>query len=289
MEVLSTRAEWRAATDAARAASHRVGFVPTMGALHLGHRSLFDAARERCDVVAASIFVNPIQFGDACDLEHYPRTLADDLAMCEAAGCDLVFTPSVTEIYPSFPELPATTITTGGVALGYEGADRPGHFDGMATVVELLFNLTGPCTSFFGEKDFQQLCVVRQMVRDLAIQVDVVGCPTVREPDGLALSSRNVQLSRDGHRVALSLHRALCVGAEAAEVGRTVDEIASAMARVVEAESGARLFYAAVVDPLTMVVPVDADPGDEVRLLLAAEVEGVRLLDNAGAVLGPAS
>jgi pantoate--beta-alanine ligase len=258
-----------------------------MGALHRGHQSLIEAARASCDTVAASIFVNPIQFGDVSDLERYPRTLDEDLALLAETGCDLAFVPSVVEIYPGAPAPPATSLSVGGVALGYEGSDRPGHFDGMATVVALLLNLTRSTHAFFGEKDFQQLCVVRQMVRDLAIDVAIVGCPTVREPDGLAMSSRNVQLSATGRRQALALSGALSAGCAAAGASARVDDLSGAMAAVIEAQEGIELSYAAVVDPDTMARPVDASPGDEVRLLVAAIVEGVRLLDNAGATLGP--
>jgi pantoate--beta-alanine ligase len=287
VDVLSGREAWRASTHAARRSGGRLGFVPTMGALHAGHRSLVDAARASCETVAASIFVNPLQFGDAGDLAGYPRSLDDDLALLEEAGCDLVFAPSVEEIYPGFPQLPATAVSVGGVALGFEGSDRPGHFDGMATVVALLFNLTGPCRSFFGEKDFQQLCVIRQLVRDLAMGVEVVGCPTVREAEGLALSSRNQRLTGEGRLAARSLSRALCLGVEAAADGRALAEVEAAMAGVVEAEDGVELFYAAAADPMLMTRPLEPRPGDELRLLIAAEVEGIRLLDNAPARFGP--
>jgi pantoate--beta-alanine ligase len=286
VEVLTGREAWRRSTDAARRSGARLGFVPTMGALHAGHRSLVDAARVDCDAVGASIFVNPLQFGDAGDLAGYPRSLADDLALLEQAGCDLVFAPSVDEIYPGFPQLPATTVSVGGVALGFEGSDRPGHFDGMATVVALLFNLTGPCRAYFGEKDFQQLCVIRQLVRDLAMGVEVVGCPTVREDEGLALSSRNQRLSVEGRLAARSLSRALCLGVDAAAAGRPLAEVEAAMAGAIRATGGVELFYAAAVDPLLMTRPAAPEAGDDLRLLVAAEVEGIRLLDNAPARFG---
>jgi pantoate--beta-alanine ligase len=284
VEVITTRAAWRAATDGARLAGRQIGFVPTMGALHPGHGSLIELARQRCGTVAVSIFVNPIQFGDAGDLERYPRPLSADLELLEAAGCDLVFTPEVTEIYPDFPEPIATSVTAGGVALGYEGAERPGHFDGMATVVALLFDLTGPSTAFFGEKDFQQLCVVRQMVEDLAMPVEVVGCPTVREADGLAMSSRNAQLSSRGRRSALVLHRALAAGAGALDEGEAAEAVTARMAELIGAEPGVELSYAAVVDPRTMTPPSEPLPGQELRLLVAAVVEGIRLIDNQAAL-----
>jgi pantoate--beta-alanine ligase len=286
MQLIEGRAEWRAACERARRDGASLGLVPTMGALHRGHRSLVERAVGECDVAAASIFVNPIQFGDAGDLERYPRTLSADLELLERAGCDLVFAPSVNEMYPEFPSLPSTTVHAGGRALGFEGADRPGHFDGVATVVLLLLNLTTPERAYFGEKDYQQLCVVRQMVADLGLGVSIVGCPIIREEDGLALSSRNVRLSSTGHEAALSLRRALRVGEELLGDQRSVTEVDLAMGREIEAQDGAALFYAAVVDPTTLERPTQPALGDTLRLLVAADVEGVRLIDNAGATFG---
>ena len=194
MRVIETRAAWRSACDEQRDASGCLGLVPTMGALHPGHLSLVAAARERCDAVAATIFVNPLQFGDPSDLERYPRPREADLELLEAAGCDLVFAPSVSEMYPRHPEPPTTSVVAAGAALGFEGGDRPGHFDGVVTVLTMLFSLSGRCCAFMGEKDFQQVAVTRQLVRDLELDVEVVGCPTVREADGLAMSSRNQRL-----------------------------------------------------------------------------------------------
>jgi len=286
MQLIEDRAEWRAACDGARRAEKSLGLVPTMGALHRGHRSLVVRAADECDQVAASIFVNPIQFGDASDLERYPRTLAADLELLEGAGCDLVFAPSVTEMYPEFPALPTTSVRAGGLALGFEGSDRPGHFDGVATVVLLLLNLTMPDEAYFGEKDFQQVCVVRQMVEDLGLPTRIVGCPIVREEDGLALSSRNARLSPEGRHAALSLVRALHAGAARSEAGAGLDEIEAAMTSTVRAQEGAALFYAAAVDPTTLERPRALASGQELRLLVAADVEGVRLIDNTGVTLG---
>src|SRR5271163_4894261 len=212
VQVVETAAGCREALQQARGAGHSVGLVPTMGALHAGHVSLMARARAECDTVAVSIFVNPLQFGDPDDVAHYPRTLQRDLAVCAKAGVDVVFVPSVTEMYPSWPEPVATTVSVRGVSEGWEGASRPGHFDGVATVVAKLLSIAGPCRAYFGEKDYQQLAVVRQMSADLALPVTVVGCPIVREPDGLALSSRNVRLSPEEHRAAAVLSRALAAG-----------------------------------------------------------------------------
>ena len=206
VEVVESVAACRDLLDRARAAGRVVGLVPTMGALHHGHTSLLDRARAECDVVAVSIFVNPLQFGDAEDIARYPRTLERDLRVCAASGADVVFVPSVDEMYPSWPDAPSTTVTVRGVSEAWEGASRPGHFDGVATVVAKLFAMAGPCRAYFGLKDFQQLAVVRRMARELSLPVEVVGCPIVREPDGLALSSRNVRLSASERR---GRHRAL--------------------------------------------------------------------------------
>ncbi|MES1239651.1 MAG: pantoate--beta-alanine ligase, partial [Chloroflexota bacterium] len=187
--MLRTRAELRAAlADAPRP----IGLVPTMGWLHEGHRSLMQRAHADNRTTVVTIFVNPRQFGDPADLEKYPRSEARDLAMCTEAGVGIVFAPGVEEVYPPGFD---TTVSVGAIARPLEGAARPGHFDGVATVVSILFNLVGAERAYFGQKDAQQLLVIRQMARDLAIATEVIGCPTVREPDGLAMSSRNVHLS----------------------------------------------------------------------------------------------
>jgi pantoate--beta-alanine ligase len=253
-----------------------------MGALHEGHVSLVTAAVAACDRVAATIFVNPLQFGDASDLEHYPRTLESDLSMLEAAGCDLVFTPSIEEIDPGVPTPVATSVTVTGAAEGLEGAGRPGHFDGVATVVTLLFSLTGPAKAFFGEKDFQQVAVVRQVVRDLGLWIEVVACPTLRDTDGLALSSRNRRLTPEGRRAARVLHAALRAGAESIRAGSEPAVSAVAMKEHLASEPMATVSYAEVVDPISLQPTERRVPGASLRLLVAAEIGGVRLIDNLG-------
>ena len=195
--VLATVAEYAATLDALRAAGRTVGLVPTMGALHAGHRSLIRRAAEECDVVAVSIFVNPTQFGDASDLANYPRTLESDLDVVSSAGGSLVFAPTVTEMYPEPPGSSPATVAVPAFSGLWEGASRPGHFDGVATVVVKLLSATGRCRAYFGEKDFQQLAMVTTVARQLLLPAEVVGCRTVRDTDGLALSSRNVRLSPD--------------------------------------------------------------------------------------------
>jgi pantoate--beta-alanine ligase len=285
MHVVETRSACSDALEQARAAGRTVGLVPTMGALHAGHVSLIARARAECDVVAVTIFVNPLQFGDPADIAAYPRTLGHDLAVCAEAGADLVFAPAVREMYPSWPAPPATTVSVRGVSDAWEGASRPGHFDGVATVVAALFSVAGRCRAYFGLKDFQQLAVVRQLTDDLALPVEVVGCPIVREPDGLALSSRNVRLAPAERAAATVLSRALTAGRAAlAEGERTPRAIERAMRAVVGTEPLVDLDYAAVVDARTLVEPeVVVDPAG-VRLLVAARVGPVRLIDNLAAV-----
>lgn len=275
MIVTSRIAEARAQTADARAAGRSVGFVPTMGALHEGHLSLVRRARRENEVCVVSIFVNPTQFGPGEDLEAYPRPVADDIRACEQEGVDLVFNPDAAEIYPRPPE---TTIRVGALAEPMEGRYRPGHLEGVCLVVAKLLNVVGPCRAYFGEKDAQQLRVVRRMVEDLCFPVEVVGCPTVREADGLALSSRNTYLSGDERGRALCLHRALAAVREAVEAGelevRKLRDLGLA-----ELERGG----ADAVDYLELVHPESLEPVDEVRgevlVCGAIRVGGTRLID----------
>jgi pantoate--beta-alanine ligase len=284
MDVVETAAGCRALLDAARAVGRTVGLVPTMGALHQGHISLITRAAKECDVVAVSIFVNPLQFGDPEDIAKYPRTLERDLADCAEAGAHVVFAPTIPEMYPSWPDAPATTVTVGGVSDKWEGASRPGHFDGVATVVAKLFAITGPCRAYFGLKDFQQLAVVRRMASDLCIPVDIVGCRTVREPDGLALSSRNVRLSDTERVAARTLSMALAAGRDAIAAGeRDGAAIHTAMRAVADHEPLVDLDYAVAVDAKTLEEVATVDDPETVRLLIAATVGPVRLIDNSAA------
>jgi len=268
--------------DRERAAGRTVGLVPTMGALHPGHASLIARSAAECDITVVTIFVNPLQFGVGEDLSRYPRDLAADLDLSAKAGAHLVFAPPEQEMFPGGRS--ATTVAVAGLAEGLEGASRPGHFDGVATVVARLFNLAGPARAYFGEKDFQQLAVVRRMVADLAFPVEVVACRTIREADGVAWSSRNAYLSAEERTAAKVLVTALDAGTEAIVGGHEhhAKEIRRLMARTVAAEPLALLDYAEVVDPDTL-APLDiVAPGAEVRLLVAAWVGGTRLIDNVG-------
>ena len=230
-QVVDTIAGFRKALDAERAAGRTVGLVPTMGALHDGHASLIDAAARACDVVAVTVFVNPLQFGPHEDLSKYPRPFGADVALASAHGASYVFAPAVEEMYPGGV---LTSVTVAEVSEGMEGAARPGHFDGVTTVVAKLFNAAGPCTAFFGEKDWQQLQVVRRMTADLSFPVEVIGCATVRAADGLALSSRNVYLDAGNRSAAPVLYSALTAAAALAESGeRDLRILRAAIERVV--------------------------------------------------------
>jgi pantoate--beta-alanine ligase len=253
----------------------RIAFVPTMGALHDGHLTLVARAKELAERVVVSIFVNPLQFNDATDLKRYPRDEAGDLAKLEAAGCDLAWVPSPSDIYrDGF----ATTISVAGVSERWEGEHRPGHFDGVATVVARLFNEVVPSVALFGEKDFQQLAVIRRMAGDLGLCDNIVGVPTVREPDGLALSSRNAHLSPDERAQAVVLPQALEVARDSIRAGETV---AIALQEVKQALVDAgflRVDYVALVDAATL-EPLDRAEG-EMRLIAAAVIGSTRLIDN---------
>ncbi|MGW0191945.1 pantoate--beta-alanine ligase [Nonomuraea sp. NPDC003201] len=258
-----------------------VALVPTMGALHEGHRSLIRQARVRADQVVVSIFVNPLQFGPSEDFSRYPRTFDADLDVCRAEGVDVVFHPDAAEMYASDRQV---SVSAGHMGSIVEGAFRPGHFDGVLTVVLKLFNLVQPDLAVFGQKDAQQLALIRRMVADLDLPIEILGAPTVREPDGLALSSRNRYLSDDDRQVALALSRALRAGAA---------ELTPARVRTVAQEvldaAGPRLTtdYLALVDPATF-VEVDESYAGMAVLAVAATVGTTRLIDNVTLTLNPA-
>ena len=265
----------REAVAAWRRAGDRIALVPTMGALHAGHLALVDEGRRRAERVVTSIFVNPTQFGPGEDLAAYPRREASDAALLDKAGCDLLWAPDVAAMYP--PGF-ATSIRVAGITERWDGAARPGHFDGVATVVAKLFNQVRPDVALFGEKDFQQLGVVRRMAADLDMAVEIVAVPTQREDDGLALSSRNAYLDADERQAARALPRAL--GEAAATLARGGDAAAAlalAERRLAEAGFGS-VDYLALVDPETL-APV-ADAIRPVRLLAAARLGRTRLIDN---------
>ena len=276
MREVASSAELRAATDAARASGAGVGFVPTMGALHAGHRALLARARAENDLVVASVFVNPLQFGPAEDLASYPRDREADLAVLTAERTDLAFLPAEGEVWPAPPEV---RLQVGALADRLEGLVRPGHLDGVATVVAKLLHLVGPSRAYFGQKDAQQLAVVRRMVEDLAFPNEIVACPTVREPDGLAVSSRNAYLSASERERATALYRALSAARAAFQAGQRDPAAVEAAARdLLEDAPGVEPDYMALVDPATFEPAKQAEAGQV--LATAARVGRTRLIDN---------
>jgi pantoate--beta-alanine ligase len=276
MLVLQTIADARSACARIRLAGKTLGLVPTMGALHEGHLSLVHAAQATCDAVAVSIFVNPTQFGPKEDFASYPRNLEEDCRTLEAAGVDLVFTPSVQEMYPSGA---STFVEVGGLSDRLDGASRPGHFRGVATVVAKLFNVFIPEHAFFGQKDAAQVAVLRKMVRDLQFPVQLNVCPTVREPDGLALSSRNQNLSEEQRRQALVLSRALIAVQQEVQRGEhDSTKLLAAALHIFEGEPAVQVDYCRIVDPATLVDIPDVRQGALVAV--AARVGTTRLIDN---------
>lgn len=277
-----TAAEFRRACDAVRAGGATLGLVPTMGALHAGHLALVDAALERGTTVAVTIFVNPTQFGPNEDFSRYPRTLERDVELCRAHGVELVFAPSEREMYP---EGERTRVQVSGLTEGLCGPKRPGHFEGVATIVTKLFAVAGPCVAFFGRKDYQQLKVVERLARDLLLPVEVVGRLTVRDTDGLALSSRNTYLSADERGRARALPRALSAAVRAFERG---ERSAGALRGPVEqalVEAGLRVDYVELAGADTLErIADDARVADRAVLAVAAFVGTTRLIDNV--VLG---
>ena len=262
---------------AARTAEPRpVELVPTMGALHAGHLSLLERARAAPGATWMTLFVNPFQFGPTEDLAEYPQPIERDLALADEAGVDLVFQPTRQMLYPADF---ATYVDPTGPAQRWEGESRPGHFRGVATVVTILFRICQPTRAYFGEKDYQQLQVIRRLVRDLYLDVEIVACPTVRDPDGLALSSRNVYLNSEKRRAATVLYQALQTAQTACHGGeRSGGRLVEMMSAVVAAEPAATLDYAAVVDPQTLEPLARVDT--TARALIAAHVAGVHLIDN---------
>lgn len=277
LEVFDQLEPWRRALDSERSQGRRVGVVLTMGSLHAGHASLLARAAAECDVVALTVYVNHLQFGPAEDLAAYPRDLDADRALAAEAGASYLLAPAPGVMWP---EPPATVVGVAGLSEGLEGARRPGHFDGVATIVTKLFSLCGPCTTYFGEKDYQQLAIIRRLVSDLSLPVTVVACPTIRHSDGLALSSRNAYLSPQERAVAPKLYGALLAGKRLVEEDgeHRGDAVRAAMAQVVASSDRFHLEYAEVVDPQTL-VPLEQLTG-EARLVVAARLGRARLIDN---------
>lgn len=288
-QILRTAAELRSW----KTPGARVGFVPTMGALHAGHLSLVDLAAANSDQVVVSVFVNPTQFGPGEDYDRYPRDLDADLEALSGHPADAVFVPSRQEMYPDYPAPARVRVVAGRSAEILDGAARPGHFDGVCQVVAKLFNLVEPQVAVFGQKDAQQLAIIKQMVRDLNFPIEIIGAPIVREADGLALSSRNAYLSPTERRSALSLHRALEKGAAAAAGAgagaRQLRQVVAAAFAELAADPGVEPEYAALVEPQSFSLLAEATPAgteafrdgtNSLTLLVAAKVGDTRLIDN---------
>lgn len=276
MKICATIPEARAACGDARASRKRLGFVPTMGALHEGHLSLVRAAKVQCDAVAVSIFVNPTQFGPAEDLSKYPRQFDRDCRLLEKEGVEILFAPAVEEIYPGGA---VTWVVVEGLSEKLDGRSRPGHFRGVTTIVSKLFHIIEPDDAFFGQKDAAQLAVIRRMVRDLNFPVEIVACPIVREPDGLAMSSRNAYLNREERSRALVLQRALQKARQQFDAGeRIAAKLISAAKEVIAGEPQVALDYFEIVDP-DMLDPVERI-SQKTLVGVAAYVGTTRLIDN---------
>ena len=274
--------DFRRACDEARRRGARVGVVPTMGALHAGHLALVAEARRRAAFTAVTVFVNPTQFGPNEDFARYPRTLDADCAKCEAAGADGVFAPAVDAMYPPGDE---TRVRVGPTAGPLCGEHRPGHFEGVATIVTKLLALAGPCVAVFGRKDYQQLQVIERLVRDLWLPVEVVGLPTVREPDGVAMSSRNAYLSAEQRAAARAIPRALAAAHRAFAAGERDAGALAALVRSTVAPAAQSIDYVEVADPDTVAVKRAGErAGDRALVALAVRLGGARLIDNT--VLG---
>lgn len=279
MEIITEPGLMQAAVEKLRLNRQRIGVVMTMGALHEGHLSLVEKARSIAGTVIMTIFVNPKQFGPDEDFHRYPRPFEQDAAHARAAGIDYLFAPSPEAVYPEGFQ---TTVHTGAVAEGFEGATRPGHFNGVATVVTKLLQITKPHAAVFGEKDAQQLAVIRRMVRDLNIDVDIVSVPVVREESGLAVSSRNIYLSREQRESASVLFRGIRHAGMELEKKRTdLSSIAAEVRMMIEREPECRPDYVSFVDDRSFMPAETAEPGREYRLLIAAWAGTVRLIDNS--------
>ncbi len=275
-QVVTTIPALRNTIRAARSAGKRIGVVPTMGALHRGHVSLIEAARKESDFTVVTIFVNPTQFGPNEDFRKYPRPIERDLEMCAGAGADLVFTPEPEEVYPN-PFF--TKVHLKGISEVLEGASRPGHFDGVATIVLKLFNMVQPDAAFFGQKDFQQQLLIRRMVKELDLPLEIRVCPTVREPDGLALSSRNVYLSPEERVSSLALNRALRHAETRLRGGEMkLGKIRREMEEMLSGTANVKPDYATIVDPETI---AELERPQKLQVaVVAARVGNTRLIDN---------
>jgi pantoate--beta-alanine ligase len=277
MHIVRTVADLRSELSSARVQQRSIGFVPTMGALHRGHAQLIRRSVSECDITVASIFVNPLQFNNSADLDTYPKTMETDLELCARLGVEIVFAPDAQEMYPDGFE---THVHPGSLATRYEGASRPGHFEGMCTVVAKLLLMVQPTYAFFGKKDYQQLAIVKRMAIDFNLETSIVGCETIRDEDGLALSSRNVRLDATSRREATVLPRALSRVRELLRAGSTVDAARNEGLSLLSSQPGLVVDYLEIVDKETLSAPLGLPPLDSLVVLGAVTVAGVHLIDN---------
>jgi pantoate--beta-alanine ligase len=275
MRIITTASEMVAFATAQKAEGATIGFVPTMGELHDGHASLMRAARQDNDIVVASVFVNPTQFDQVSDLEKYPRTFDSDKALLKKESVDIMFFPSVSEMYPD-PTMPSYEMD--GLDEGMEGANRPGHFNGVVQVVTRLFELVKPSTAYFGEKDFQQLAIIRHMTNKLEYPIDIVGCPTLREGDGLAMSSRNTRLTPHGRIIANQISKTLILAKTYLAQGKSLNKLIKAAKTDLTANPDIKLEYLELVYPNTLKSACDED--SNIQACIAVWIDSVRLIDN---------
>jgi pantoate--beta-alanine ligase len=275
MRIIIAASEMVAFSTAQKSEGATIGFVPTMGALHDGHASLMRAARQDNDIVVASVFVNPTQFDQVSDLEKYPRTFDYDKALLKKESVDIMFFPSISEMYPD-PTMPSYKMD--GLDEGMEGANRPGHFNGVVQVVTRLFELVKPSTAYFGEKDFQQLAIIRHMTNKLEYQIGIVGCPTLREGDGLAMSSRNTLLSPHGRIIANQISKTLILAKTYLAQEKSLNEVIKTIKADLTSNPDIKLEYLDLVNPTTLKPTSDEDPA--IQVCIAAWIDSVRLIDN---------
>jgi pantoate--beta-alanine ligase len=275
MKIITIASEMMEFATAQKAEGVTIGFVPTMGALHEGHTSLIRAAKQDNDIVVVSVFVNPTQFNQAADLEKYPRTFNSDKSLLKQESVDVMFFPSVSEVYP---DSKTPSYEMDGLDEGMEGANRPGHFNGVIQVVTRLFELIKPSTAYFGEKDFQQLAIIRHMTNKLGYPIDIVGCPTQREDDGLAMSSRNTRLTKHGRITANQISKSLILAKTHLAQEKSLSEVIKTIKADLTSNPDIKLEYLDLVNPTTLKPTSDEDPA--IQVCIAAWVDGVRLIDN---------
>ncbi len=277
MQIVKTKTELGRILDGHRKSSETIGFVPTMGALHAGHLSLIAASKKVCSITVCSIFVNPTQFNDKSDLEKYPRMPEKDAEMLEKAGCDILFMPEVSEIYP---KTDTRKFDFGYIDTVLEAAVRPGHFNGVAQVVSILFDMVKPDKAFFGQKDYQQVMIIRELIKQLKLKIEIVGCPILRDADGLAMSSRNLRLSKEERTAAALIPKVMLGAMQLKESGRNMGQIYAYVEKKLDPNPIYNLDYFAICEADTLKEVSSFEPGKAYIALIACFVGNIRLIDN---------